>query len=110
MAEGDRQKFVDISNDISRIGPEFVDDMAPAKPYINFESSRLKGMDPQVVRQLTRWGTVTLPTIGMPAAMALRTVEDPDTRREIYMANRTASKDSIHRLERLLQKRAELAK
>lgn len=110
LAEGDRQAFVDISNEISQVGPDFVDNMAAEKPYLSFESSKLKGMDPMVMRQLTRRGNVTLPTIGMPATLALRTVEDADTRREIYMANRTSSADNVQRLEQLLKRRAELAK
>ncbi|KAK8222012.1 Mitochondrial intermediate peptidase [Zalaria obscura] len=110
LPAGDRQAFVEISNEIAQVGSEFVDDMAAGQPYLNLESSKLKGMDPQIVRQLTRWGNVTLPTIGMPATLALRTVEDPDTRREIYMANRTSSKANIQRLEVLLKQRADLAK
>ncbi|KAK4992964.1 Mitochondrial intermediate peptidase [Elasticomyces elasticus] len=109
LAEGDRQKFVDLSNEISQVGPEFVDNMAAETPYLSFESSRLKGMDPIVVRQLTRWGSVTLPSTGVPAMIALRTVENADARREIYVANRTSSKQNIQRLERLLKSRAELA-
>ena len=110
LAEGDRQAFVHLSNEIAEIGPIFVDDMAPEKPILNLASSKLKGMDPIVVRQLTRWGSVTLPTTGMPALLALRTVEDADTRREIYMANRTSSKKNIQRLEHLLTRRAQIAK
>lgn len=110
LPDGNRQAFVDISNDIAELGPVFVDDMAPEKPYLSFESSHLKGMDPQVVRQLTRWGSVTLPTIGMPATLALRTVEDADVRRDIYMANRTSSSANINRLEHLITRRAQLAK
>lgn len=110
LPEGDRQAFVHISNEISQLGPDFVDEMAPEKTQLNVESSKLKGMDPMVVRQLTRWGNVTLPTIGMPASLALRTVDDADTRREIYMANRTSAKSNVQRLEHLLRRRAELAK
>ncbi|KAF1352068.1 hypothetical protein BDV97DRAFT_397119 [Delphinella strobiligena] len=110
LAEGDRQAFVDISNDIAEVGPRFVDDMSPEKSVLTFQSSRLKGMDPMVVRQLTKWGSVSLPTVGMPALLALRTVEDADTRREIYVANRTSSSQNIQRLEHLLHRRAQLAK
>lgn len=110
LPEGDKQAFINISNDIAETGPVFVDDMSPEKPVLTFESSRLKGMDPMVVRQLTRWGKVSLPTTGMPALLALRTVEDADTRREIYMANRTSSSSNVQRLEHLLTSRAQLAK
>ncbi|KAK5172996.1 Mitochondrial intermediate peptidase [Saxophila tyrrhenica] len=110
LADSERHAFVDISNEIAQVGTEFVENMATATPYLSLESSRLNGMDPMLVRQLTRWGNVTLPTVGMPATLALRTVEDADTRREIYMANRTSAKDNLHRLEDLLKRRAELAK
>ncbi|KAF2144438.1 uncharacterized protein K452DRAFT_284759 [Aplosporella prunicola CBS 121167] len=109
LPEGARHKFVDLSNDITHTGTDFVDGMAPEKPYLKFDSARMKGMDPNLARNLTRWGKITLPAIGMPAMMALRTVEDPDVRREIYMANRTASKGNISKLEKMLKLRAELA-
>ena len=104
-----RKRFVDLSSAIAEVGTEFVDTMAPAKSHLEFSSSKLKGMDPTLVKQLTRWGTVTLPTIGTPSMMALRNVEDSDARREIYMASRTASEESIARLETLVKTRAELA-
>lgn len=110
MPESERQAFIKLSDETSELGPAFVEGMAPQIPYLQFPSSRLRGMDPTVVKQLTRWGSVTLPTVGMPASMALGSVEDADTRREVYMANRTSFKDNINRLERLLKRRAELAK
>ena len=109
LAESERRDFVTLSNDIVQLGTEFVDSMAAATPFLQLESSRLKGMDPVMVRQFTRWGNVNLPTVGVAATLALRTVEDPETRREIYLASRTSKKESLKRLELLLQKRAELA-
>ena len=110
LPEQERSAFVTVSDEIAEVGNEFVDKMAPEKPYLQFESSRMKGMDPVFVKQLTRWGNVTLPMEGMPATMALRTVEDPDVREEIYKTQRTSSSENIQRLERLLKRRAELAK
>ena len=109
LAERERRDFVTLSNDIVQLGTEFVDSMAAETPFLQLESSRLKGMDPVMVRQLTRWGNVNLPTVGVPPTLALRTVEDPETRREIYAASRTSKKESLERLELLLKKRAELA-
>jgi intermediate peptidase len=105
-----RRGFVDISSQIADIGTEFVDNMAPEKAFLLFDSSRLKGMDPSLAKNLTRFGTVTMPTHGTPAIMALRTVDDDDVRREVYAAHRTASRASIARLEKLLKARSELAK
>lgn len=110
LHETERASFVDLSNDIARIGPEFVDQMAADQPYLSFESSALKGMDPLIVRRLTNWGRVTLPTAGAVPTLALRGVEDPDVRKDIYMAHRTSSQANVSRLERLLRRRAELAK
>jgi mitochondrial intermediate peptidase len=109
LPESSRQKFVALSSEIADVGSDFVDTMSPAKSYLEFPSSELKGMDPTVVKQLTRWGTVDLPTVGASAIMALRNVQDSDARREIYMAHRTASKESIARLETLLRLRGEIA-
>ncbi|TLD19347.1 mitochondrial intermediate peptidase [Venturia nashicola] len=109
LPEGTRQKFVSISNEIADVGADFVDRMAPEKSFLNFDSSKLKGMDPNMARSLTRYGKVTLPTVGTPSVMALRTVENDDVRREVYMASRTASLKSVRRLEKLLDARAKLA-
>ena len=109
LPDSDRQAFVDMSNEIAEVGNAFVDGMSPEKEVLSFESSRLKGMDPLFVRQMTKWGSVNLPPMGMPATVALRSVEDAETRREIYIASRTADSNSLARLEVMLKRRAELA-
>lgn len=109
LPRGQRERFVTLSQEISEIGPEFVDHMRPEKNSLTFPSSRLKGMDPLLARQYTRWGQVTLPPIGPVASAALRTVQDEETRKEIFMASRTSSRASLQRLDTLLKKRAELA-
>ena len=104
-----RQKFVDLSNEINSLGSEFVDKMAPEKPYLYFPKGSFKGMDPVMAQQLIRWGKIVLPTSGPLTAMALRTVEDENIRREIYVASRSFGPEHIDRLEKLLRQRAELA-
>lgn len=110
LPQSQRERFVTLSQEISEVGQDFVDYMAPEKWHLTFQSSRLKGMDPLLVRQHTRWGQVTLPTLGDSASAALCSVHDEDARREIFMASRTASSASLGRLEMLLKKRAELAR
>lgn len=105
-----RERFVILSQEISEVGQKFVDYMAPETSQLTFQSSRLKGMDPLRVPKSTRWGQVTLPTLGISASAALRSVHDEGARREIFMAGRTASSLTVERLEILLKKRAELAK
>jgi intermediate peptidase len=110
LPRAERERFVTLSQEISEVGPDFVDRMAPEKEYLTFQSSRLKGMDPILVRQFTQWGQVTLPSVGGPAIAALRAVQDEATRKEIFKAGRTSSKATLERLQTLLSKRAELAK
>ena len=110
LPRAQRERFVILSQEISEVGPDFIDYMAPAKQAITFQSSKLKGMDPMLVRKFTQWGQVTLPTIGGTAAAALRSVQDEEARKEILAASRTSSSATLERLETLLRKRAELAK
>jgi intermediate peptidase len=105
-----KQRFVSLSQEIYDVGSRFVEQMAPKKEVLTFRSSQLKGMDPLFLKSMTQWGQVTLPAIGDAATMALRSVHDEHVREEIFMANRTASRSSIRRLETLLSKRGELAK
>lgn len=109
LPEGARNRFVELSNEIVNVGNEFVDSAAPEETTLTFPSHKLKGMEPMLARRMTSWGKISLPTVGIPATMALRHVEDPDVRREVYMANRTSSKRSIELLEQMLRARAELA-
>ncbi|KAI4130384.1 MAG: hypothetical protein LQ347_003405, partial [Umbilicaria vellea] len=105
-----RQRFVDLSNTISHLGPKFVDEMEPAADFITLDSSRMKGFDPVMLKRVTNHrGKVHLPTVGFLSMSALRTVEDENIRKDIYIASRTASKNQVHTLEMLLRYRAELA-
>lgn len=106
-----REKFVDLSSQINQLGSNFVRYMAPAKPSLTFDSPRLKGMDPLLLRAITgKGGKATLPTTGPEALSALRSVEDEAVRREVYIAGRTSSDNQILVLEKLLKLRAEVAK
>ncbi|KAF2277567.1 zincin [Westerdykella ornata] len=110
LPDGARQRFVQLSNEIAHDGAEFVDRMAPATPTLTFDSTRMRGLEPGMVRMLTKWGKTKINTMNHEAQMALRYVDDAEVRKEIYMAVRTANKSSINRLEKMLRNRAELAK
>jgi intermediate peptidase len=104
-----RDTFVALSQRISEVGSMFVEEMAPEKMYLEFPSSKCQGIDPQMARKMVRRGVLTLPTMAPAATMALRRVQDEETRKEIYFATRTASKKSVERLETMLTLRAQLA-
>ncbi|MCJ1294191.1 Mitochondrial intermediate peptidase [Xylographa carneopallida] len=106
-----REKFVELSSTISVLGSKFVDEMRPARMSLAIESGRLKGMNPMLLKQLqNRRGHVILPIVGFAAQNAIRYVQDEATRKEIYIASRTAADGQVQVLEALLKHRAELAK
>ncbi|EAS35730.3 mitochondrial intermediate peptidase [Coccidioides immitis RS] len=106
----DRQKFVALSNEISQLGPMFVTNRQPETDHVTVDKNKLRGMDPSLIQQLQRWRKVAVPMFGDIPRIALYSVHDEETRKEIYVTSRTSSKVQIRRLETLLQKRAELAK
>ncbi|KAI2466613.1 mitochondrial intermediate peptidase-like protein [Annulohypoxylon bovei var. microspora] len=105
-----RDRFVDLSQQISEFGADFVEHMQPEQTILDFPSSKLFGLDPQIARSHTRGGRVRLQTLAPEATVALRNVHDEDTRKAIYYATRTASSKSIQLLENMLKSRAELAR
>ncbi|KAI1457425.1 mitochondrial intermediate peptidase-like protein [Annulohypoxylon moriforme] len=105
-----RDRFVDLSQRISELGAAFVEYMQPEQTSLDFPSSKLYGLDPQIARSRTHGGSVRLRTMAPEATVALGFVHDEDTRKAIYYATRTASTGSIKLLEAMLQSRAELAK
>ena len=110
MPPKERQQFVNLSSEISELGSEFVSSAEPAKSHVVANANNLRGLDPVVVQKLKRWNrTAPVPTMGMVPRLALRSVHDEGVRKDVYLATRTSSKSQVHRLERLLQKRTELA-
>ncbi|GKZ23960.1 mitochondrial intermediate peptidase [Aspergillus brasiliensis] len=105
-----RQRFVNLSNDISQLGNTFVNAAEPAKSHVTVSANSLRGLDPILVQQIKRWNrTASVPSMGLIPRLALRSVHDEGVRREVYLATRTSSARQIQRLEQLLAKRAELA-
>lgn len=105
-----RQQFVKLSNEISQVGNEFVSHMEPAKQYVAVSRNVLQGIEPSGTKLFRNLGKAMIPIHSQAARRVMKLVEEEEPRREIYMANRTSSKKQIERLERLLIKRAELAK
>ncbi|KAJ5669485.1 Mitochondrial intermediate peptidase [Penicillium macrosclerotiorum] len=110
MPPSDRQRFVNISNDVSQVGSEFFSGGEPAKSQVVFSANSLQGLDPVMVQRIKRWNNkAPVPTMGIIPRLVLRSVRDESVRKEVYLATRTSSSRQIHRLEKLLTKRAELA-
>ncbi|KAL9943836.1 Mitochondrial intermediate peptidase [Verticillium nonalfalfae] len=109
LPQRERDRFVDLSQQISEVGSAFVSEMAPEKDEIVLPSSSFYGLYPSIARALTRGGKVRLPSMSAEAQAALRTVKDEDTRRAVFVASRTASRRTVHRLDTMLKLRSELA-
>ncbi|KAH6685381.1 mitochondrial intermediate peptidase [Plectosphaerella plurivora] len=109
LPQAERDRFVDLSQQISEVGMAFVSEPAPENHELVLPSSSFYGLYPGVARALTTRGRVRLPTMGPHAQAALRSVKDGQTRKAIYIAMRQASGETIERLETMLKLRSELA-
>ncbi|KAH7393885.1 mitochondrial intermediate peptidase [Phaeosphaeria sp. MPI-PUGE-AT-0046c] len=109
LDDATRERLVDLSGEIAEVGSQFVEGMAPEALTLKFNSKRMKGLDPNLAKALTKWGETRISTMHHESQAVLRFVEDADVRRETYSAVRTASTSSIARLEKMLKLRAELA-
>lgn len=110
MPPSERQRFVNLSNEISQVGSAFFNGGEPARAQVTFNANSLQGLDPIVVQQIKRWNNkAPVPTAGIVPRLVLRSVRDENVRKQVYLATRTSSSRQVHRLEKLLSKRAELA-
>ncbi|KAI5291130.1 Mitochondrial intermediate peptidase [Ascosphaera aggregata] len=105
-----RKQFVELSSEINDLGVNFVQRPEPEKYKLTFSLRQMQGMDPMLLRRIRGLTNVSVPIADPYPHAALSTVHNEGVRKEIYQACRTASKQQIRRLERLLEKRAELAK
>lgn len=110
LPQAQRQRFVQLSGEINQVGLDFVQGVEPAKYKVDVPLGRLQGMDPTLVRSIRGLTKASVPIVDPYPAVALATVHDESTRKEIWAASRTTSQAQIRRLEMLLEKRAELAK
>lgn len=105
-----RDRFVELSSRISDVGSAFVQDMEPRNKEVTLPSHRFYGLYPGLAATLKVRSQISISTTGSEAAAALQSVYDEETRKEIYLAQRTASHSTIENLEAMLKLRAELAK
>lgn len=110
LPDSDREEFVNISNDIANIGTDFVNGMEYEKGHVRAYKSQLNGIDPRYLQNMSRFTQADIPVYSTIGKHIMTTAHDPDIKRKLYMAERTASKSTINRLEQLLLNRAKLAK
>ncbi|RMZ82324.1 hypothetical protein DV738_g1742, partial [Chaetothyriales sp. CBS 135597] len=105
-----RDEFVRLSSEIAQVGTDFTSEMEPARGQVSVSQDRLNGLDPTYVRTTSRWRKTPVPIYSSLSRMIMQGAHDSSLRRELYVAERTASKRTIDRLESLLIKRAQLAR
>ena len=106
-----RQRFVDLSNDMKRLGSQFLDEMGPASSHIQLKSKDVAGMDPTMLKKHTsRMTGVSLPVGTGLEYHALSHMHSENARDAVYAAMRTVPPRQIATLEKLLRVRSEIAK
>lgn len=105
-----RQRYVTLSNEINDAGMDFVRNPYAMKSHLKFPTKRLNGLDPLLLNDIRRFGSAVVPMSGTIPATVMTTVHDEEVRKEVYIAQRTASASQVRKLEVLLRKRAEIAK
>jgi mitochondrial intermediate peptidase len=105
-----RQQFVSLSNEIAQLGNDFVEQMSHAKDYAFLSIRQLDGMDPTIIQNLKWRERAQVPVSSRWSKQVLQSVKEPDARKEMYMAERAASKKTIAILEQLILRRAQIAK
>lgn len=109
LPDGIRDNFVEMSQQISEVGSEFIGTMAPASSYVDVPLGKATGLSPDLARRTSRSGLTRLGAIGGAATTALRRVKEEDIRKPIYLASNTASQRTIALLEVMLRLRAAVA-
>lgn len=104
-----RDRFVELSSNISDVGSAFVQHMEPEQRKVTLPSHRFYGLYPSLASALKVRSQISIPTMGSEAAAALQSVYDEETRKELYLAQRKASSGTIRYLDTMLKLRAELA-
>jgi mitochondrial intermediate peptidase len=110
LPERQRQQFVSLSNEIVQLGNDFIYQMEHARDHATFSAKQLYGLDPTFVQSLHYRQGAQIQVSSKWSRMVLQSARDPATRKEMYIAERSASKKTIAILEQLLLRRAQLAK
>jgi len=105
-----REEFVNLSSEISQVGTDFVNQMEHANNHVYLSQPQLQGIDPSVAQHLRSRKKTSIPVYSQASRALLASAHDDSARKQMYIAERSASKRTISRLEDLILRRAKLAK
>ena len=107
----EKQKFVQLSSEIYRLGSAFVEGARPKQSFVFLKPGPSRKRRSSLARVFGRSKDVaTLPVVGPEAIEVLRTVEQEEDRKKVYLAGRVSPQRQLSLLKELLQRRAEIAK
>nr|AEX07902.1 MIP protein [Volvariella volvacea]AFB35534.1 mitochondrial intermediate peptidase [Volvariella volvacea] len=111
-----RSRFVTLSSEILVLGREFLGQAATPRPPTPIRPSELVGLKDkgmgvrlQLQAQFTQRDLLVYPG-SLQAQMIMRSAPNEEPRRRLYIASNSSTPEQIHTLEKLLHKRAELAR
>ncbi|KAI9494810.1 hypothetical protein BDB00DRAFT_817165 [Zychaea mexicana] len=106
-----REKFVELSDQIIQLGREFVQRDPRGVQRIRIDPKSLNGLGQSMARagSLDKDGYLHLPTDSQECQLILKYGENENVRRQVYEAVNSANGDSVAILEHLMKTRAELA-
>lgn len=116
MKAGIRDKFIDLSQQISVVGQDFINNTDfVAKDVIKIRCNELdkSGLSKLIINSLNRDITgkyYKIPTSGYTPIQILRSCPDEDIRKEIWTALHNCPASQINRLNQLIKLRAVLSK
>jgi len=92
-----RQQFVELNNDIAKVGTDFVNGMEPARTSVQLSRNQLDGIDPSIIGQLSRLRQPSIPVYSQMGRLVLATAHNSEARKKMYTAERTASSKTLSR-------------
>lgn len=110
LPEKQRHEFVALSNEIAEVGTDFTTQIMPQQSSISVPASQLGGLNPSLLNKVSAARKVQVPIYSPLARTIMGSVHNSQVRKNLYVAERTASKRTVEKLERLLLRRAELAR
>jgi intermediate peptidase len=120
MAPKERGRFVDLHDQILRLGHEFTQKAHSSQAYIDVQGDAwetLQGLRNDLIRGLIRntpatvelQGKTRIPTSGKIAQTVLSQCRNEQARKQMYIGMNTASEEQLATLENMLRLRSELA-
>lgn len=113
----DREKFIQLNDQIQVLGQEFTTKAYPRLQTVSFNlaDANFDGIPTKLLNILMKSKAKTgrklvIPTSSEVAAIFLKTAKSEKIRKDVFLALNSASRSQLDTLEDMLKKRAELAK